>query len=71
MSHPHDSVFGDQLFLGSELASELYVDEVLDGAGRIQYLDSVRSMSGLPGPLIHWPADSVIEEQHRRFHSGS
>ncbi len=36
--------FGE-LFLGSELASILYVDEVLDGAGRFQYIDSTGSVS--------------------------
>ena len=35
------------LFLDSEEASELYVDEVLDGSGRFQYLDRVVSMSAL------------------------
>jgi len=35
------------LFLGSEEASELYVDEVLDGSGRFLYVDSVVSVSAL------------------------
>ncbi len=34
-------------FLGSELAAEMYVDEILDGQGNIQYLDKVGSVSGL------------------------
>ncbi len=33
------------LFLGSEKAAELYVDEVLDGAGFLQYLDKSGSVS--------------------------
>jgi len=32
--HPHDSVFGPQLDLFSELAAELYVDDRIDGSGR-------------------------------------
>ena len=34
-----------QLDLFSEEASELYVDEVLDGQGRLQYVDSSLSVS--------------------------
>ncbi len=34
-------------FLDSEEASELYVDEVLDGSGRLLYLDRTVSMSAL------------------------
>ena len=34
------------LFLGSERAAEMYVDELVDGAGRVQYLDKVASVSG-------------------------
>ena len=34
------------LFLASELAAELYVNEVLDGQGRFQYLDKSGSVSG-------------------------
>ena len=34
-------------FLDSEEAAVLYVDEVLDGSGRLQYLDRVSSVSGL------------------------
>ncbi len=64
--HPLDK----RSFLDSELASELYVDEVLDGSGRIQYLDSMVSMSALPDPGPIW-VDRVIEEQYRRFINGS
>ncbi len=34
-------------FMDTELASELYVDEVLTGDGRLVILDTVRSMRGL------------------------
>ena len=34
-------------FLGSELAAELYVNEVLDGAGQFQYLDKSGSVSAM------------------------
>jgi len=33
-------------FMDSELASELYVDEVLTGDGRLVILDKYRSVSG-------------------------
>ncbi len=71
-SHPHDSLFGAQLFLGSELAAELYVDEVLDGRGRFQYLDSVSSVSGLVEvEEDHVWDDRLLDQQHRRFLNGS
>ncbi len=35
-------------FLASELASELYVDGVVDGEGRLCYVDRVVSVSALP-----------------------
>ncbi len=35
------------LFLASEQAAELYVNEVLDGRGNIQYLDRSGSVSAL------------------------
>jgi len=57
-------------FLRSEGAAELYVDEVLDGQGRFQYLDKVGSMSGSTPPELHWD-DAVLNEQYRRFHNGS
>jgi len=34
-------------FMESELASELYCDEVLDGSGRLLHLDKVGSVSAL------------------------
>jgi len=34
-------------FMDSEKASEMYVDEVLDGDGNIQYLDSTVSVRGV------------------------
>ena len=34
-------------FMRSELASMLYVDEVLDGSGRLQYIDTSGSVSAL------------------------
>ncbi len=49
MRHPHDFLFGEQqeLFMASELASELYVDEVLTGDGSLVILDKHGSVSGL------------------------
>jgi len=37
----------DSDFMHSEVACELYVDEVVDGSGRIQYLDRSGSVSAL------------------------
>ena len=34
-------------FMDTEVASILYVDEVLDGQGLLQYVDSMGSVSGL------------------------
>ena len=45
-----------------------------DGVDKRQlplYLDKVGSVSGSPSPEVHWPDDSCLEEQHRRFHNGS
>jgi len=55
------------LFLGSELASMLYVDEVLDGGGRLQYIDRVVSMSAVETEAEPVWVDQVIEEQILRF----
>ncbi len=43
-------------FLHSELAAEMYVDEVLDGSGNLLYVDRVGSVSALSRaeqPLRH------------------
>jgi len=47
--HLHDSLFGEQLglFMASELASELYVDEVLAGDGSLLHVDTIGSVRGL------------------------
>jgi len=63
---------GCGLFADSERASELFVDEVLDGSGRFLYLDSVGSVSALAeaeGSRV-WDGQ-LLEEQHRRFLNGS
>ncbi len=56
-------------FLGSEIASVLYVDEVLDGQGNVQYIDRGISVSGSTPPQIHWD-DALIDQQERSFHHG-
>ncbi len=43
----HVSHLARRAFLDSEEAAELYVDEVLDGSGRLLYLDSSGSVSAL------------------------
>ena len=60
------------LFADSEEASELYVDEVLDGSGRFSYLDRTVSMRGLVEVEESrvWDAQ-LLQEQHRRFLNGS
>jgi len=54
-----------------EEASELYVDEVLDGSGRFSYLDSTVSMSALVEVEESrvWDA-RLLDQQHRRFLNG-
>ncbi len=59
-------------FLESEKACELYVDEVLDGAGRIQYLDSTVSMSAMVEVEEDCDYDPThIELNRRLIHNGS
>ncbi len=67
-----DIMRGCGLRADSEAASELYVDEVLDGSGRFGYLDSVGSMRGLAEAedTRVWDA-ALLEDQHRRFLNGS
>ena len=47
MRHIADILLVCGLLADSEEASELYVDEVLDGSGRLQYVDSTGSVRGL------------------------
>jgi len=47
MTSPSDKRLLDLFYLRSERAAVDYVDEVVDGQGRLQYLDKVRSVSGL------------------------
>ena len=62
---------GEQLdfdFMASELASELYCDEILDGSGRFLHLDSTVSVSALPeaGRL----ASTTENLDRREIHNG-
>ncbi len=43
----------------------------LDAMAPKQYLDKVGSVSASTGPLIHWPDDAYLNEQHRRALDGS
>ncbi len=54
-------------YMASSLASEHYCDEVVDGAGRLLYLDKVGSVSALNEPSEPIWVDSLLDEQHRRF----
>ncbi len=56
-------------FMASEVASKLYVNEVLDGRGNLQYLDRDVSVSGMSQEAI-WDA-VLLDEQHRRFLNGT
>jgi len=58
-------------FMQGELAAEWYADEVLDGSGRLLYLDKVHSVSGpveVEGSHV-WD-DQLLENQYRRFLNG-
>jgi len=54
-------------FLASEEAAELYVDEVLDGSGRLQYLGGTVSVRGLAEAEARMVADAVM---YKRFSGG-
>ena len=45
--------------------------EGLAGSESSLYLDKVGSVSASMGPLVHWPDDLTLDEQHRRFLHGS
>ena len=59
-------------FMESERASELYVDEVLDGQGSFQQLDWVGSVSAVDRDRGHlWLSSKDLDEQVRRALHGS
>ena len=55
-------------YLASERAAEDYCNEVVDGAGRLLYVDRVGSVSGArrDEPSHVWD-DQILDEQYRRF----
>jgi len=56
------------LFVDTELAAEMYVDELVDRNGRWLYIDREGSVRGLRRDEPHHVWDGpVIEEQYRRF----
>ena len=59
-----------QMFMASELASELYVDGLLTGDGQAVIVDSPVSVSGLRRDEIKMIFDEeILDEQCRRhFH---
>jgi len=72
MRHVSQLLLGCGLLADSEEASELYVDEVLDGSGRFSYLDSTGSVSALVEVEESRVWDErLLEEQLRRIHNGS
>ncbi len=54
----------------TELAAEMYADDVLDGSGRLCHLDKVSSMSAMPEPEHHWDSE-ILKRQERSFNHGS
>jgi len=58
-------------FLDSERASELYVDEVLDGSGRFQYLDVPGSVSGLSRVELRLPSCADLKKAPKELLHGS
>ena len=58
----------DRFYMRSEQAAIDYCNEVVDGGGRLQYLDKVLSVSALPDPeAVLWLDDLKTDEQYRRF----
>ncbi len=54
-------------YLASERAAEDYTDEIVDGQGRLQYLDQVPSVSASePSRATLWLPASQLEKQRRR-----
>ena len=53
-------------FMASELASELYVDEKVDGAGNLLQVDTACSVSALVEPTEATFVDSLLDEQFLR-----
>ena len=60
-------------YLASERAADDYCNEVVDGSGRLQYLDSRVSVSGLRRDETFFAhvTDQLLLEQSERFHNGS
>jgi len=61
-------------YLASEQAAVDYCNEVVDGRGRLQYLDKVASVSAPTddGQICIWPPQDTFDEHFRRkFHGSS
>jgi len=59
------------LFMQTELAAEMYVDEYLTGDGLPVILDRPGSVSASECPDLHWGDPVTMDQQHRRFLNGS
>ena len=55
-----------ELFLQTELAAEMYVDEVLAGDGSVLHLDSPGSVSASECPPLHWGSPEQLSTQRQR-----
>ena len=64
---------GDQfpLFVKTELAAEMYVDEALTDELQCVRLDIPGSVSGSPPPGVHWEDAVLLEDKYQRFLNGS
>ncbi len=54
-------------FMESEVASEMYVNEEVDGSGRLLYIDKVGSVSGLVEVEDDFDYDPTHIELNRRL----
>jgi len=66
VNSPLDSI-RSWLYLRSESAAEHYVDEIVDGSGRLQYLDKPLSMSALTETETDYDYDPTHIELNRRL----
>ncbi len=63
MSSPSELVPCQLSFLQTELAAEMYVDELLDGQGRSLYLDRVSRVTA----LTEAETDAEYDPEHVKF----
>ncbi len=67
MTRSREGLLSTRPYLRTQRAAVDYCNEVVDGAGRLQYLDKVGSVSALIEPSEPIWVDSLIDQQYRRF----